>query len=87
MLKSKISFVIVAAVLSLSCSLTEFLPTDEGAPDAAAVETEFVPDSSARGVEEMIQATVQILAMVDDSGNWVPIWSGSGSLISEDGLR
>jgi len=34
----------------------------------------------------MIHSTVQILAMVDDSGTWVPIWSGSGSLVSEDGL-
>ena len=85
-MKSKIAFVGLAAVLSLSCSLTEFLPSNEEAIVAHTAETEPTPERLARGVEEMIHATVQILAMVDDSGTWVPIWSGSGSLVSDDGL-
>ncbi len=86
MMKSMIAFVGVVAVLSLSCSLAEFLPSDEEPSSAATVEIEPTLERSARGVDEMIHATVQILAMVDDNGTWVPIWSGSGSLISEDGL-
>ena len=85
-MKTKIALVGLATVLSLSCSLTEFLSSDEEPSSAGTAETEPTPEQSTRGVEEMIQATVQILAMVDDRGNWVPIWSGSGSLISENGL-
>ena len=76
----------IAAVLSLSCSLTELLPSGEEPTVAPTAEIELTPEHSARGVEDMVHSTVQILAMVDDSGTWVPIWSGSGSLVSEDGL-
>ncbi|TDI83942.1 MAG: serine protease [Chloroflexi bacterium] len=85
-MKSILAFIGVVAILSLSCTLTEFLPTDEGSSGAATVETGPTLERSPRGVEEMVKATVQILAMVNDQGEWVPIWSGSGSLISEDGL-
>jgi hypothetical protein len=85
-MKTKSTLIGVAAVLSLSCSITGLFPATEEPTDAATLEPESLAESSERGVEEMIQATVQILAMVDDSGKWVPIWSGSGTLISRDGL-
>ncbi len=85
-MKSILALLGAAAVLSLSCSLSEIVSSDEEPPDAPTAETEPTPERLARGVEEMIHATVQILAMVDDSGTWVPIWSGSGSLVSEDGI-
>jgi S1-C subfamily serine protease len=85
-MKSTLTLLGVATVLSLSCSLTEFLPSAKEPTVAPIAETEPTPERSVRGVDELIQATVQILAMVDDSEKWVPIWSGSGSLISEDGL-
>ena len=85
-MKSILAFIGVVAILSLSCTLTEFFPTDEGSSGAATVETGPTLERSPRGVEEMVKATVQILAMVNDQGEWVPIWSGSGSLISADGL-
>ena len=85
-MKSILDLLGAAAVLSLSCSLTKILSSDEEPTADPAAETEPTPEPSARGIEEMIHATVQILAMVDDSGTWVPIWSGSGSLVSEDGI-
>ncbi|MEK9135965.1 MAG: serine protease, partial [Bacteroidota bacterium] len=37
-------------------------------------------------IEQMTQATVQVLAMVREGQEWLPLWSGSGSIISADGL-
>jgi len=85
-MKSIFALLGAAAVLSLSCSLSEILPSDEESTAAPTARVQSTPERSTRGVEDMIHSTVQILAMVDDNGNWVPIWSGSGSLISEDGL-
>jgi serine protease Do len=35
---------------------------------------------------DLAKATVQIFAMVPSGGWWEPVWSGSGSIISSDGL-
>jgi S1-C subfamily serine protease len=35
---------------------------------------------------ELAQATVQILALIKEGGDWQPVWSGSGSLFDPEGL-
>jgi len=37
-------------------------------------------------LSELAQATVQIIALMDDGSRWRPIWSGSGSIIEPQGL-
>ncbi|MEW6569485.1 MAG: serine protease [Chloroflexota bacterium] len=39
-----------------------------------------------RPVSELALATVQVLAMVRQGGQFSPVWSGSGSIITPDGL-
>ncbi|MGD2251495.1 MAG: serine protease [Anaerolineales bacterium] len=63
------------------------LPTEPGAGPAnpTPVGSELPPAVGASS-EELAQATVQILAMIDDGTVLQAIWTGSGSIISPDGL-
>ncbi len=44
------------------------------------------PTPQRRSVAELAQATVQILALMRQGGQFTPAWSGSGSIITPDGL-
>jgi S1-C subfamily serine protease len=44
------------------------------------------PTPRPRTAAELASATVQVLAMVASGGDFAPVWSGSGSIISADGL-
>jgi hypothetical protein len=50
---------------------------------AASASVSPMPAATVEGVSDLAYAVVEIIA-VDSSGN--PVWSGSGTLISADGL-
>ena len=74
-------------LLSLACSMPQILSGDGQVVPATSSEPEgLVGGTTTQGIEQIIQATVQVFAMVRDGTDWSPVWSGSGSLISADGL-
>src|SRR3989337_2342533 len=70
-----------------SC-LRAFGPGPAGATPTAAVPLppSITPAPAPRTPTELASATVQVLAMTASGGSFPPIWSGSGSIISADGL-
>ncbi len=78
---------LLASLFSLSCALTGLSasPTAELEATPSELEPTATATSEVR-VEALIPATVQVLAMVEENDEWVPIWSGSGSIVSPQGL-
>ncbi len=80
--------VLVAA--GIACTSSEPEPLE---PTAVIAESnsEFLVDQSGSesqivGTAELAKATVQLIAMDDRSGYRQPVWTGSGSFVSADGL-
>lgn len=83
----KVAPLLVLLASALACSL----PGIGSPPLDPTIEPDPTPDSEVViqpdvGVADLIRSTVQILAMIRDGSEWQPIWSGSGSLVSENGL-
>ena len=64
-----------------------------GPNPAPATPTEAVPPPPTapptprpRSAGELASATVQVVALVSGGASYTPVWSGSGSVISADGL-
>ena len=81
----------LAFLLILSCrpSKTETLPTTTPIPPTEAPEE--APDSTSVPDDlqlrrDLLRSTVQIFALMESEGKLQPIWSGSGTIISPDGL-
>ena len=75
-----------AIAISMACALTDFLPPGLGTSEVATESSRVPVDGALSSIEGMVHSTVQVLAMVKESDEWVAIWSGSGSVISKDGL-
>ncbi|HEY70913.1 MAG TPA: trypsin-like peptidase domain-containing protein [Anaerolineae bacterium] len=79
-LKLKLSIILVASLMTaMSCVI---LDGDQQSPTATPPRI-GEPD---RSINDLALATVQILAMYREGDQYVPIWSGSGSVIDERGL-
>jgi S1-C subfamily serine protease len=76
-------FTLLAAALACSPSPR---PTPETPTATIPPEPISTPTPRPRTAAELASATVQVLAMVASGGDFAPIWSGSGSIISADGL-
>jgi len=75
-----------ALLAALSCGPTDpdVLPTVTPVPGGALEPVSQPGDSQIR--QNLVRSTVQILALDRSGGRLQPIWSGSGSIISADGL-
>jgi S1-C subfamily serine protease len=86
-LRSTLALVLLA-LFAAALACTPFGPTPaptqpaETPPPAPVVS----PTSPSRSVADLAAATVQIVAMVRGGGGFTPVWSGSGTIISADGL-
>lgn len=77
---------LLVAVLALTlpaCTITQWLPSSQQEVEETPTEvfTRVVPTTA-----ELARATVQILALTGEEPSWTTIWSGSGAIISADGL-
>ena len=78
---------LLVAVLALTlpaCTITQWLPSSQQEVEETPTEvfTRVVPTTA-----ELARATVQILALTGEEPSWTTIWSGSGAIISADGLE
>lgn len=74
-------------VSSLACNLAGPQPESTSAPGAdPAGERSDAEDAQAPSVADLAKSTVQILALVREGGVWSPVWTGSGSVVSSEGL-
>ena len=82
------SALVLFALLAAALACSPFGPTPAGATPTAAVPLppSITPAPAPRTPTELASATVQVLAMTASGGSFTPIWSGSGSIISADGL-
>jgi S1-C subfamily serine protease len=80
--------IVVASLLAAALACTPFGPTP--APPTAAPVVPPTPTETStprpRTAAELASATVQVFALVRSGGDLSPVWSGSGTIISADGL-
>jgi len=72
-------------ILAMACAISQALGPqgeDLGTQPTASEPSEQPGDP----IEALVKATVQVLAMVREGDKWSPIWSGSGSVVTADGL-
>ncbi len=89
---------IVLSVLSCGAPDAEDMPTVTPVPptatsvptatlEPAAESTPAAPQAEDRDVRRnLVRSTVQIIALTEEDGRFQPMWSGSGSILSPDGL-
>jgi S1-C subfamily serine protease len=67
---------------SLACNLSQTSEPEQVQP------AESSGEDPGQGVEaaDLATATVQILALIDEGSSYKSVWSGSGSIVSSDGL-
>jgi S1-C subfamily serine protease len=79
---------VVASLLAAALACIPFGPTP--APPTAAPVVPPTPTETStprpRTAAELASATVQVFALVRSGGDLSPVWSGSGTIISADGL-
>ncbi len=80
-LRSLVGWGCLTALLALSCNLTPQPTPMPGAPTTSAGES-----SQALSLGELARAAVQLQALVSQAGAQAVVWTGSGTLISADGL-
>jgi len=88
--------VLLAAALSCDPSTPDTLPTVTPAPPtstplsptpASGEEPPATPEVSERQTRKnLLRATVQIVALIEDGENLQGVWTGSGTILSPDGL-
>ena len=87
--------ILVLAGLACNASSANGEPTADPQATSPAVEqpatlspTPVVPDAESVGIsnEDLASATVQIFAMNPAGDQWDRVWTGSGSIISSDGI-
>jgi S1-C subfamily serine protease len=77
----------LALSTSLSCQLARLGAGGEQASgDGELLEASPSTSSVPARVEDLARATVQVVALDQEGEAWVPIWSGSGSIIDPAGL-
>jgi serine protease Do len=82
----------VLAIVSLACgSGSEPAPTattepTQAAPSPTAAATETAEAAQGPSTKELAQSTVQVWALRLAGDTFEPVWTGSGSIISKDGL-
>jgi serine protease Do len=82
------SMVIILAVVSLACGTTN-PPVETQSPQSQPTPISQKPNNNGQAGTsriDMIAATVQILGLVSMNGQLSPIYSGSGTIISSNGL-
>jgi len=84
--KKRITMGLLAGVLAVStqaCQVFQWLPSaQQGSVETAS----SVPERAAPTTAELARAAVQILALTGEDPSWTTVWTGSGALISSDGL-
>ncbi|MBN1265425.1 MAG: trypsin-like peptidase domain-containing protein [Anaerolineales bacterium] len=83
--------VMVLAASILACTFSDpnipvVIETENSTGISQVVEQETSHQSSSTGTADLAKATVQIIAIDDSSGRQDPVWTGSGSFISSEGL-
>ena len=84
--------IVVLAIAGVACgSDSEPTPTPTSEPTEAApsptAEAEKTEEATGGpGISDLAESTVQVWALVLSGAEYEPVWSGSGSLISDDGL-
>ncbi len=79
-LRLRLSIILVVSLMTaMSCII---LDGDQQTPTVTPTQI----SESDRSINELALATVQILAMIQEGNQYVPIWSGSGSVIDGRGL-
>lgn len=79
---TKISLLAVAALACRFPLLGAESPQVTTLASTPTGEQRAVPAARA---EDLARATVQVVTLVREGANWVPLWSGSGSIIDPDG--
>lgn len=77
--------IVAAAALTVACGLSSaVLPTDTPSPVQPAAPSS--QDAVGNSTTDLARATVQILALSQAGGSYQPVWTGSGSVITPEGL-
>jgi S1-C subfamily serine protease len=87
-LRRRIAFFVGALILvSMACSLMESKPESSGIEGGEYDATMEQPQQDAAPtVAELAKSTVQVLALASEGGGWTQVWTGSGSVVSPEGL-
>lgn len=86
--RRRIAIFVGALILSgLACNLTATTPSsDEISSEESAAPQEGLREGSPPTVAELAKSTVQVLALAPEGSGWSSIWTGSGSVVSSEGL-
>src|SRR3972149_1900264 len=72
--------------LTMACAISQGLGPQADDLGVQPTATEPGEQGTEGGIERLVKATVQVLAMVREGDGWRPVWSGSGSGVTADGL-
>jgi S1-C subfamily serine protease len=88
MVKNRQFGIVLGALLlsGLACNISQSAETEQVQPTGSSESEEARPSEPGIEAADLAAATVQILALLDEGTGFSSVWSGSGSIVSEDGL-